>query len=210
MGLFSNLTSMHADTETKLKQSAPQWADLTKNTYEAKVIHEALTRSGNNPQLKGIIHEILIKDGINYNLANVVNGVHASLTKNPTARTVDIVVKQGNKIVQRIQAKDTLSSISKVTKQIQSGQYNSAQIFATKETAKKLSHTLTKIGISKPVTSSGISANTTSALAVKAGVSGFSGLSKACSTAAKGGAVVGAAVGTSLRIKAVPLQANMS
>lgn len=168
--------------------------------YEAKVINESLKRAGNNPQLKGIVHEVLIKDGINYNPVNMVKGINAALTKSTNAKTVDVVVKQGSKIVGRIQAKDTANSISKVVKQVKNGQYNSAQILGTKETAVKLTERLAKDGIAKTVNSSGISSRTTQAIATKAGVNGFTGLSKACTTAAKGSAVTGAVVGTGFAV----------
>ncbi len=174
--------------------------NAVKHGYEAKVISESLKRAGNNPQLKGVIHEVMIKDGINYNPVNMVKGVNAALTKSSTAKTVDVVVKQGGKIVGRIQAKDTVNSIGKVVGQVKNGQYNSATIVGTKETAAKLSARFAKEGISKTVKSSGISSNTTQAMAVKAGVTGFKGLSKACGAAAKGGAVTGAVVGTGFAV----------
>lgn len=186
--------------KTENKKHAHIAHNAVRNGYEAKVIGESLKRAGRNPQLKGVIHEVLIKDGINYNPINAAKGITASLTKNPNARTVDIVVKQGTKVVQRIQAKDTVASVSKTVNQIKSGQYQSARILATKETTKKLSTKLAKDGISKTVKSSGISSKTTQALATKAGVAGTSGISKAIMTAAKGSALTGAAVGTGFAV----------
>ncbi|HPF08752.1 MAG TPA: hypothetical protein PL020_03335 [Candidatus Cloacimonadota bacterium] len=165
-----------------------------RNAYEGKVIAESMQRAGKNPQLKGVIHEVLIKDKINSNPANIVKGVKASLTKNPNAKTVDIVVKQGNKVVSRIQAKDTANSISKTVKQISNGQYRSAKLYGTKETVAKLNPKLAKNGLSKTAESSGISSETTKAIATKAGVSGTTGLSKACMTAAKSSAISGGLV----------------
>lgn len=174
--------------------------NVARNGYEAKVINESLQRAGRNPQLKGIIHEVLIKDSINANPVNIANGVKATLTKSTNAKTVDIVVKQGGKIAQRIQAKDTVASISKTVNQIKSGQYNSAQIVGSKETVAKLTEKAVKEGIKKTIKSSGISSNTTQALAVKAGVTGMNGVSKACMTAAKGSAATGAIVGTGFAV----------
>ncbi len=175
-----------------------QFTSAVNNTvrsgYEGKVIAEAFNRAGNNPQLKGIIHEILIKDGINANPLNIIKGINAQLTQSTNAKTVDVVVKQGGKIISRIQAKDTPASVGKVVSQIKSGQYNSAKIFGTKETVQNIGEKLTKEGIKKTVTSSGISTNTTSALAAKAGVNGLSGIGNACKTAAKGSAFGGAAI----------------
>jgi len=174
--------------------------NTARNGYEAKVIKESLQRAGRNPQLKGIIHEILIKDTINANPANIVNGVKATLTKSTNAKTVDIVVRQGGKIVQRIQAKDTVASVSKTVRQIKSGQYNSAKILASIETFAKLTEKAAKEGIKKTIKSSGISSNTTQAIAVKAGVTSMNGVSKACMAAAKGSAATGAIVGTGFAV----------
>lgn len=174
--------------------------NIVRNGYEAKVIKESLDRAGNNPQLKGIIHEVLIKDAINANPTNLLYGVKASLTKSANAKTVDIVVRQAGKNIQRIQAKDTVASISKTVKQIKSGQYNSAKILASKETFAKLTEKAAKEGITKTIKSSGISSNTTQALAVKAGVTGMNGVSKACMTAAKGSAATGAVVSTGFAV----------
>ena len=180
-----------SSTKLKLAGHGTNLHNVARNGYEGKVIAESMQRAGKNPQLKGVIHEVLIKDKINSNPANIVKGVKASLTKNPNAKTVDIVVKQGNKVVSRIQAKDTANSIHKTVKQVQSGQYQSAKIYGTKETVAKLNPKLAKNGLSKTAESSGISSNTTEALAVKAGVSGGTRLSKACMTAAKSGAISG-------------------
>ena len=184
-----------------MKKSKHHFAhNAARNGYEAKVINESLQRAGRNPQLKGIIHEVLIKDSINANPANIVNGVKATLTKSTNAKTVDIVVKQGSKIVQRIQAKDTVANVSKTVNQIKNGQYNSAQILASKETFAKLTEKAAKEGIKKTIKSSGISSNTTQALAVKAGVTGMNGVSQACKAAAKGSAGTGALVGTGFAV----------
>lgn len=168
--------------------------NVVRNGHEAKVIGESLQRAGKNPQLKGVIHEVLIKDSINSNPQNILNGVKAQLTHSTNAKTVDIVVSKGAKVVGRIQAKDTVSSISKTVRQVKSGQYQSAKLLGTKETAVKLSGVLEKAGLSKPVSSSGVSSQTTKALAVKAGVTGSTGMSQACMTAARAGAVSGGAV----------------
>lgn len=178
----------------KRKKSASLAHNAARNGYEGKVIHASLQRAGRNKNLHGHIHENLIKDRINLNPGNAVKGVKASLTRNPNAKTVDIVVKQGKKVVGRIQAKDTAQSLGKTVKQIQGGQYRSAHILGTEETAKKIAPKLAGKGISKQVHSSGISSKTTKALATKAGATGSQGLAKACGVAAKGAAKSGAIV----------------
>lgn len=175
-------------------------ANTTVQAYEAKVAAESLVRAGRNPQLHGIVHEVLIKDGINLNPINAAKGVRATLTKSPTAKTVDIVVSQHGKVISRIQAKDTAQSLHKAARQIRSGQYNSARILGTKETASGLNKILQKQGIGKTVQSSGISSTTTKSIAAKVGATGTSGISNACMAAAKGNAITGAAAGTALAV----------
>jgi hypothetical protein len=165
-----------------------------RNAYEAKVIAESWKRGGRNPQIKGIIHEILIKDRINGNPANMLNGTTASLTKNPNAKTVDIIVEKGGKIISRIQAKDTPNSIHKTLTQIKNGQYSSAKLSCTKETVSKLNPALEKANIAKRAHSSGISSETTKSIAIKAGAPLKDSLGKTCLTSAKSNAVTGAVI----------------
>jgi len=190
----------HKNKKNNGNKNAHHYHNVGRNAYEAKVINESLQRAGNNPQLKGIIHEVLIKDSINANPINIAKGVSASLTKSPNAKTVDIVVSKGGKVIQRIQAKDTLQSVQKTINRIRSGYYNSSRIVATHETAQKLTEQVLKHGVKKSIQSSGISTNTTKALASKAGVLGTTGLSKACLAAAKSNAVTGAVVGTGFAV----------
>lgn len=180
--------------------TASTLANTTKQAYEAKVAAESLVRAGRNPQLHGIVHEVLIKDGINLNPINAAKGVRATLTKNPTAKTVDIVVSQHGKIISRIQAKDTAQSLHKAARQIGSGQYNSARVLGTRETASGITKILQKQGIGKTVHSSGVSSVTTKSIAAKVGVTGTSGLSNACMAAAKSNALTGAAAGTAFAV----------
>lgn len=178
----------------KRERAASLAHNAARNGYEGKVIHASLKRAGRNKNLHGYIHENLIKDRINLNPGNTVKGVKAYLTKNPNAKTVDIVVKEGKKVVGRIQAKDTAQSLGKTVKQIQNGQYRSARVLGTKETAAKLVPKLARKGITKPVSSSGISSETTKTLASRAGANGLKGLHKACGVAAKSAAKTGAVV----------------
>ncbi len=161
---------------------------MAKECYEAKVVGEALGRAGRNPQIKGTIHEVLVKDRLNLKPANLLKGQTIRLTKSTTAKAVDLVGMKGGKVVQRLQLKDVVSSggLSKTVKQVKAGQYRASQLLATKESAAALA----KKGIN--VQSSGVSTETTSYLAAKAGVS--KGLGGALKTAAKSGGAVGAVV----------------
>jgi hypothetical protein len=167
----------------------------SKEFYEGKVIAEARNRAGNNPHLKGHIHEILIKDKLNSNPSSILQGKKAVLTKNSNARSADIVVKKAGKIVQRIQAKDTVSNggISKTVSQIKNGQYRNSKILTTEETTTKLSQALKNKDISKQVQSSGIKTETTTRLAVKAGAGAGKNIGNAVKNSFTSGAVSSAA-----------------
>ncbi len=168
--------------------------NLVKTSGEAKVIGESLTLAGKNPHLKGHIHEVLIKDSINLNPLRIANGESAKLTASRTAKTVDIVVSKGGKVVERIQAKDTVASMGKTIKQMKNGQYNSAQIVGTKETAAEFAKHADKVKGAKTVQSSGFSSNYTESLAQRAGATGSGTVSKAMGSAAKSGARMGGVI----------------
>ncbi len=188
------------NTMSKKSNKANTTAIVIKEGYEAKVIYEAVKRAGKNPHLKGHIHEILVKDGINYNLKNIISGKTAQIVKSPTAKTVDIIVKQNGKIIERLQLKDTPNSINSVIKQIKSGHYNSAKIVATDETAKELIKRAGQQGINKTIKSSGISTETTTRLAQKAGAKGSGTLMGAVGSATKSGAKFGGGVSAGIAV----------
>lgn len=166
-----------------------------KTCYETSVIKRAADRAGNNPHLKGHIHEILVKDV--KNARNLFNGSQTVLTKSTTAKTVDLVTKNGGKVVERLQLKDTLSKsgIDKTVKQVLKGQYRSTQLVGTEETTKLVNQALEKAGSAKRMTSSGISSNTTTNLAQRAGASGSGTFGNAVLNSAKSGGALGAGIG---------------
>ncbi len=164
-------------------------------TYEGSVIVRAMERAGKNPHLKGHIHEIMVKDA--RNLRNVFNGSRTELTRSTTASTVDLVTTKGGKIVERLQLKDTLSdsAVNKLVKQVSEGKYRSAQLIGTDETTQKVNAALKKAGLSKRMSSSGVSSDTTTKIAQRAGATGSGTLGSAVMSAAKGGGAAGAAIG---------------
>lgn len=170
----------------------------TKTAYEGSVITRAAARAGRNPHLKGHIHEILVKDA--RNLRNVFNGSHTELTKSTTAKCVDLVTTKGGKVIERIQVKDVTSSagVRKIVDQVASGKYRSAQLVGSEETTEMVNAALEKAGLSKRMVSSGVSSDTTTALAQRAGAAGSGSLSGAMFSAAKTGGATGAAVGAAI------------
>lgn len=171
-----------------------------KTAYEGTVINRAMARAGQNPHLKGHIHEVLVKDY--KNVTNLLNGNHTELTKSTTAKTVDLVTKNGGKIVERLQLKDTLSDsgVRDTVKRVLDGQYQSAKLVGTEETTKAVNAALEKAGATKRMTSSGISSNTTTRLAQQAGATGSGCLTEAVKQAAKSGGAIGAGVGAGIEV----------
>ena len=162
--------------------------------YEGKVVAEAMTRNGKNPQIKGVIHEIMHRDAFNANPGKIIKGEHARLVKSPTAEVVDTVVMRGGKVVQRLQLKDTPASMAKMVEKVNSGQYRTAQVLGTKETAARA------VGKTvKEVKSSGISSETTARIAAKTG-NGTGSLAGGLGKAAKCGGVAGAAISGGLAL----------
>lgn len=171
-------------------------AVVSKTTYEGTVIARAMARAGRNPQLKGHIHEILVKDVRNARNLLSMNGAGTELTRSTTASTVDLVTVRGGKVIERIQVKDVTSKagIDKLVKQCADGKYRSAKLVGSKETAQAFNKAAEKAGVSKRMTSTGVSSKSTESLAQRAGATGSGTLGSAMMQAAKGGGAAGAAI----------------
>ncbi|WP_298236620.1 hypothetical protein [uncultured Azohydromonas sp.] len=171
-----------------------------RTTYEASVIGRALDRAGHNPHLKGHIHEILVKDA--RNAAQLLTGRSTSLTRSTTAEVVDLVTTRGGKVVERLQLKDTLSksAVDKVVRQVAQGKYRSVQLVGTEETTEVVNAALKRAGLSKRMVSSGVSSETTTSLAQRAGACGSGSVGSAVSRAAQSGGAMGAAVGAGVEV----------
>lgn len=184
-------------TETRNDHVTHQGVILTKNGYEQTVILRAMQRAGNNPHLKGHIQEILVQDMRNAGNLLRFDGATTQLTRSTTATTVDLVTVKGGKVIERIQVKDVTSKsgIDKLVKQCAQGKYRSARLVGSEETAKAFNEAAKKAGISKRMTSSGVSSKTTESLAQRAGATGSGTVLSAVGQAAKTGGLVGAAVG---------------
>ena len=166
-----------------------------KTAYEGSVIARAMQRAGNNPHLKGHIHEILIQDS--RNVRNLFNGARTELTKSTTASTVDLVTMRGGKVIERIQVKDVTSQsgINKLVKQCADGKYRSAKLIGSEESTQLFNKAAEKAGISKRMTSSGVSSKTSTSLAQRAGAAGSGTLGSAMAQAARSGGAAGAVIG---------------
>lgn len=183
-----------------MKNKTTKSAIAVQTGYEGKVIREALLRAGKNPHLKGHIHELLLRDRLNLRPEALLNGERASLVRAPNARAVDLVIKRGGKVIQRIQAKDTPMSISKTLRQMQSGHYRSARVLGTDETVRAFGGKAVKAACKKGMQPSGVSSRYTESLAQRAGASGSGSLAGAAGTAARVGAQWGGAASAGIAL----------
>lgn len=179
---------------------AQQGLIIGRNGYEQTVIARAMARAGANPHLKGHIHEVLLKDA--RNLRNLVsfNGASTELTKSTTATTVDLVTTKGGRIIERIQVKDVTSpsGINKLVRQCADGKYRSARLMGSDEATQAFNKAAQKAGISKRMTSTGVSSKTTESLAQRAGATGSGTLGSAMASAARTGGLAGAIIGAGI------------
>lgn len=169
---------------------------IAQHGYEQSVIARAMERAGHNPHLKGHVHEILVKDARNARNFLTMNGASTELTKSTTAGTVDLVTSKGGKVIERIQVKDVTSrtGIDKLVKQCGDGKYRSAQLVGSEESTQAFNKAAEKAGISKRMTSTGVSTKSTESLAQRAGATGSGSLGGAMTQAAKVGGAAGAVV----------------
>ncbi|WP_240098334.1 hypothetical protein [Thermomonas flagellata] len=177
--------------------TSQQTVIIGKNGYEQSVIARALGRAGANPHLKGHIHEILVQDMKNVRNLMSANGATTQLTQSATAKTVDLVTIKGGKVIERIQVKDVTSrpGIDKLVKRCAEGKYRSVQLMGSEETTRAFNAAAEKAGISKRMTSTGVSSKSTESMAQRAGATGSGSLGSAIGQAAKAGGVAGAVVG---------------
>ena len=181
---------------------AQQGVIIGKQGYNQSVVVRAVQRAGANPHLKGHIHEVLVQDARNARNLLSFNGASTQLTKSTTASTVDLVTTRGGKVIERIQVKDVTSTsgLNKLVKQCADGKYRSARLVGSEETTQAFNKAAEKAGITKRMSSSGVSTQQTTSLAQRAGASGSGSLSSAIGQAAKTGGVAGAAVGAGLEV----------
>lgn len=116
----------------------------TKQLYDTTVIKRACDRAGKNPNIKGHIFEVMTCDKINSNPINIIQGKKAVLTKSTTAVRDDVIIKQGKKVVGRMQLKDTPKSMGATLKKVSNKQYQGTKLVGTKETAEAYAKAVAK------------------------------------------------------------------
>ena len=169
-------------------------ANIVKNGYDASVKGHALLRAGGNQNLNGHILEVMGADKTNLNPCNWVRGVRETLSTSATDTVADSVVRQGGKVIERVQYKDCSHSIGDVVRRVKSGQYQGTTLRGTTETAKVFNRYAAKHGMSVRMQDTGISQNTTKALARSCGACKQVPLSTAVGWAAKSGGIWGGAI----------------
>lgn len=193
------------NTENKGNQ-AGTFTAAAREAYESKVGIEAVERIGRNKNVKGVVHEILVKDRINANPANILNGKKAVLSESTTAVRDDVLVKQGGKIVERMQLKDTSKSIGDTIKQVGSKHYVGTKLVGTNETAKAYTEAISKaadkgVKVTQKMTSSGISSSDTARIATKTiGTSAGKLTASSVAKAAGSSGIAGAAISGGIEI----------
>lgn len=183
--------SFISQTIETTKHLAKKGAALAHEAYLTTVKTRAVNRAGNCNNINGHILEVMNGDKTNL---NPFNGLQEKMVKSPVAKSVDAVVMKDNKIVQRVQYKDTAESISDTIRKVKSGQYNSTTIKGTTETANKFNEYAQKNGLNKRIGDTGISSDTTKMLAKGVGQAKQFSMLKAVKAATKIGAASGAAV----------------
>ena len=145
-----------------------------REVFEGAVGIEAAARAGRNPQLKGIVHEVAYKDLYNLSPERLVDGNHAVLSRSTNAVRDDVLIKNGGKIVQRIQLKDTSSTsgIAKTVSQVCDKHYAGTNLMGTPETAAKYTEAAGKAvakgkHATQQMSSTGISSSDTVRVAAK-------------------------------------------
>ena len=143
----------------------------SKQAYEQSVGKRAYALGKNCKNLKGHVAEVMTCDKINLDPRNIIAGRKASVTASRTAPCVDVVVKQKNKVVERLQVKNTPSAagIKKTVDQVAAGKYNSAKLVGTKETAQAYEEAIKNGGnnIKKKMLSNNVRAGQTEVIQAK-------------------------------------------
>lgn len=169
-------------------------SNLVKHGYEATVKARALARAGACNNLNGHILEVMGADKTNLNPCNWARGVRETLSKSATDKVADSVVRQGGKVIAKVQYKDCSHSIGDVVRRVKSGQYQGTTLKGTTETAKVFNRYAAKHGMPVRMQDTGISQNTTKSLARSCGACKQVPLSTATGWAAKSGGIWGGAI----------------
>ena len=166
-------------TKTGRKKSAARRAAVIANrlqalgqeTYLDSVAREMVGRVGRGAHQKGTAHEIIFRDKQNTSASALLRGERTRLAPNTNGKMLDVYTTgRDGKIIRRYQLKDAVSGggIHKIVKQGASGKYKYAKLVGTKETKKLYDQASSKMP-KKPMSSSGVSSETTTRVADNAG-----------------------------------------
>ena len=142
---------------------------------------------------KGNAFEVMYPDKKNLTIL-LKPDTTTTLTNSSTARQVDLVTKKGNRIIGRIQCKDTPSAKGTMDtiKRVQNGQYRTTQLVGTSESAAAFNAKAPSQGVTKVMKDSGISTKDTTRVSNKFnGVQSSTGIANAAKSSAKLGGAFG-------------------
>lgn len=142
---------------------------------------------------KGIAFEIMYGDKMNGANAFKSEKCLTKLTKSSTATQADLVTMKGNKVVERIQCKDTpsISGTRKTLDQVRSGKYRATQLVGTSESAAAFNEKASASGVTKRMMDSGISTKDTTRISNKYNQMGsMTGMENIIKSSAKVGGVM--------------------
>jgi hypothetical protein len=166
--------------------------------YDYSVAVRMSGRAGANSPIggKGNAFEVMYSD--KKNLSNLLKpDTTTKLTNSSTARQVDLVTKRGNRIIERIQCKDTPSAKGTMDtiKRVQNGQYRTTQLVGTTESAAAFNAKAPSQGVTKVMKDSGISTKDTTRVSNKFnGVQSSTGIANAAKSSAKLGGAFGGGI----------------
>lgn len=167
--------NMKGKKEDKEKRKASQIGTavvLGKHVYEGNIATKAIKRAGKNKNLKGHVFELLTVDKENRKLSNILTGKKAVLTNSSTATRDDVLIKQGGKVVKRMQMKDTPGGIKDTVARVTNKQYAGTNLVGTKETARAYAQEVAKknakgVKVTQKMATNGISSQQTELIAEK-------------------------------------------
>ena len=154
------------EDRVRYRSAGARWAQARETAWD-HLAQEAVRRAGRGSQLKGVIHEMAIREKRNLALDALLSGRRTDVTRSANARTVDLFTTRNGRVIERIQAKDCISDacVRKVQGRVAAGQYRTARLVGTRETAEKFR----AAGVTKRVLSSGVSSRSTTRAADNAG-----------------------------------------
>lgn len=181
--------------EEKRNKNTGMVATAMTEGYDYSVVRRMNGRAGVATQNggKGIAFEVMYGDKKNSTNVFKPEGYLTKLTKSSTATQADLVTMKGNKVVERIQCKDTpsISGTWKTLDQVRNGKYRTTQLVGTSESAAAFNEKASASGVTKQMKDSGISTKDTTRISNKYNQAGsVTGMGNIVKASAKAGGIM--------------------